>query len=225
VPDAFGRPGLGPIRNPIRFALDLAGVSFWCFAAWQLWWAITAAPQAPLGVLVLPATQIALFAVSACYHGVPWSPVWKDRWQRADHSMIYVKIAGSVTALLLIVDRGDLGQGIAAAAWAMAAVGIAQKVWWPEVHEKASIPVQLAQACLAVPALLALGHHAPGRPLLLGLGAALAYAIGLGIFVTQRPNPWPRWFSFHDLFHVLLLGASGSLYVLFLERLGVMPLD
>jgi hemolysin III len=196
------------VRNPVRGALDLTGAVAAAAGGSHLV-ALAPDPSARMAVGVLAATWVALFCVSALYHSLPWSPRAKERMQRLDHSMIYLKIAGSVTPLAWLLVH-DHRVKLVAAAWAIAALGIAQKLLLPWIHEKASIPFQLAQASLSVPALLVFAERSPGRPLHLALLAASLYLTGLVVFVTQRPRLW-RWFGFHDLFHVLLL-LAGALF-------------
>lgn len=44
------------------------------------------------------------------------------------------------------------------------------------------------------------------------LGGA-CYLTGAVIYVRRRPNPWPRWFGFHELFHALTIAAFAAHYV------------
>lgn len=211
---AISRVQLGPIQNPVRALLDaLAGaLSLW--VGWQLWLASAHWPLGRLALGVFSATQIGLWLVSFLYHTVPWSPAWKRRMQRADHSMIFLQIAGAITPIVLLGLESPLRDAILLAVWGIAAGGVLQKVCLPQLHEKACIPFQIAQACLVLPALPGLADRFEGIALqLLGLAATI-HVIGVIVFVTERPRLWPRLFSFHELFHLLLLGGGVVHYAL-----------
>jgi hemolysin III len=65
-------------------------------------------------------------------------------------------------------------------------------------------------ACAAVPQLV---QRLTVVPLaLLGVGALL-YTAGAVIYTTKRPNPWPRVFGFHEIFHALVIAAALAHFV------------
>jgi hemolysin III len=166
--------------------------------------------------LVLALSQCALYVVSALYHSAPWVPLWKSRMQRLDHAMIYIKVAGTVTPFLWIGAAPRLRGPLLVVAWAIAALGAADKLF---VRRGPGAPVrwQLAQACLALPALPAALRLPGDAPLLLG-GAFALYAAGAAIYVTRRPSLWPGVFSFHELFHLLLVIASACIWACFFSH-------
>ena len=164
--------------------------------------------------LVLALAHAALYAVSALYHSAPWVPLWKSRMQRLDHAMIYVKVAGTLTPFVWIGAAPQLRAPLLAIAWSIAALGAADKLL--RRREGAPVRWQLAQACLALPALPVLGGRLPGEGSLFLASAAALYAAGAAIYVTRRPSLWPGVFSFHELFHLLLVVASACIYAFLL---------
>jgi predicted membrane channel-forming protein YqfA (hemolysin III family) len=77
----------------------------------------------------------------------------------------------------------------------------------------------VAQASLGVPALVVFAERFPGPPVQMALLAVGLYLTGLVVFLTQRPRLW-RWFTFHDLFHVLLLAGGGIFFGVVLRLIG-----
>lgn len=203
----------------MRGLLDVLAASLSLAAALHLWEAGARWPLGRLALGVFSGTQIALCLVSALYHSAPWGPLAKRRMQRLDHSMIFLQIAGTLTPLALIGLDGALQRAVLVAAWALAAGGVAQKAFFPRVHEKACIPFQVLQACLVLPALPGLAGRFEGAALQLLALAGAIHAVGLVVFVTERPRLWPRWFSFHELFHLLLLGGGAVNYTILLRLL------
>ncbi len=51
----------------------------------------------------------------------------------------------------------------------------------------------------------------PWPALVLGVLGSLLYTLGIALFVTRRPRLWPRVFSYHEMFHIVVSG-SGAHY-------------
>ena len=50
--------------------------------------------------------------------------------------------------------------------------------------------------------------------MLLIAAGGLAYTLGAVVYGTKWPNPSPRWFGFHEIFHVLtVVGVHGCHYI------------
>jgi hemolysin III len=216
---ACSRVRLGPIQNPARGGLDVLAAALSLAAAVHLWEASAHWPSGRLALGVFSATQLGLCLVSALYHSVPWGPRAKRRMQRLDHAMIFLQIAGVVTPLALIGLEGPAQRAVLVAAWGIAAGGVVQKALFPRVHEKACIPFQVLQAALVLPALPGLAGRFEGAALQLLALAGAIHTVGLVVFVTERPRLWPRLFSFHELFHLLLLGGGAVNYTLLVKLL------
>lgn len=201
---------LGPIDNPVRGLLQgtAAGVAAFAFDAWAQ--SELPAPERAL-LLLFAGTHAVLFSVSALYHSVPWSPRWKTRMQRLDHAMIFVATAGTCTAVALLVSTSFFHRSLVGLAWSIALLGAARKIFFAPDPVDADIRLYLVQAFLGVPALLALAHRHPGIPLACVLTGALSLGLGAVAFATQRPILWPRWFSFHEVFHFLVMMGSAAL--------------
>jgi len=152
-----------------------------------------------------------LFLVSASYHSMPWQRIAKARMQRLDHSMIYVKIAGSMGPFAWLAFDETMATRWIAAGWSVALLGIVQKAFFPGVHPRTSTFVQVLQALLFLPVLLELLDRAPGSISRLLCFAALVYSVGAIVFILERPRLWPRVFSFHELFHLLVVLGSASI--------------
>jgi hemolysin III len=128
-----------------------------------------------------------------------------------------VGIAGSLTPIVWLGLDGMQRDATLVAAWAIAGFGTLQKLFFPRIHENLSIPFQLLQAGLVLPALTPFAARFPGAPGGL-LAAALAfYLAGALVFITQRPRLWPRIFSYHELFHVCTVAASAALFAFLLS--------
>jgi hemolysin III len=165
-------------------------------------------------LLTFGVSLFCLYTVSSLYHAVPWGRIWKQRLQRIDHAMIYVLIAGSYTPIAAIVLDGRLRWAALATVWGIAAVGVAQKTFWPRLGHRFSVSLQVAQGWLALLLIAPLSQRLPWPALWLLLLGGLLYTIGMVAFATKRPRLWPRVFSYHEVFHVLVVGGSGAHYAM-----------
>lgn len=177
--------------------------------------AVTVVALAPAGLpraaaIVYGAGLCALFAGSGLYHRWRWDVRWRPLLQRIDHSTIFVFIAASYTPIALLVLHGTTQAAVLIGVWAGAIAGVLLSVLWIGAPRWLTAATYLSlgwAALLAVPQLIS------GLPLwpllLLGLGGLL-YSAGAVIYATQRPNPWPATFGFHEVFHVLVIAAAAA---------------
>lgn len=180
--------------------------------------AIVALALAPAGrptvaLAVYGMGLIALFGGSALYHRWPGPPRFKPLLQRIDHSTIYVFIAASYTPIALVVLHGPLVWVMLAVAWGGAALGVAFSLGWIEAPRGLVAGSYLALGWLAVIALPQLLDALGLAPLVLLAAGGLLYSAGAIVYATQRPDPWPRTFGFHEIFHALVIVAAAAQYV------------
>jgi hemolysin III len=153
-----------------------------------------------------------LLGTSALYHRVTWRPSARRWMRRLDHSMIFVLIAGTYTPVALLALKGSLATTILIVLWAGALGGAIFKLVWIDAPKwlLAGVYVALGLATATVfgelPATI-------GWLGVAGLaGGGLLYAIGAVVYASGRPNPWPRVFGYHEVFHALVLAAAGLHY-------------
>ena len=156
---------------------------------------------------------VALFCGSALYHRWPGPARFKSFLQRIDHSTIYVFIAASYTPIAVVLLHGALAWMILVVAWAGAAAGVAFTLGWIEAPRTVVVASYLALGWLAVIAVPQLLQLLGLVPLVLLGGGGLFYSAGAIVYATQRPDPWPRTFGFHEVFHALVIIAAAAQYV------------
>ena len=203
------------MQNPVRgFLHGSAAIASIVGAIFLVSYASRPAHQVAL--LVFAASMAGLYTISSLYlyHSFPWQQEWKLRMQRADHAMIYVLVAGTYTPIGWIVLDGWLRVAVLAGAWSIALIGILQKIFLPRVGEGFSIAMATLQGWLALPLFGPLAEKLPVSALvLLGLGG-ISYTVGMVFLVTERPRLWPRVFSYHEVFHVLVIAGSSLHYAM-----------
>ena len=168
--------------------------------------------RATVAVAIYGAALAALFGGSALYHRWPGPARFKPLLQRIDHSTIFLFIAASYTPIALMVLHGTLAWVVLAIAWAGAAAGVAFSLGWIHAPRAVRAGSYLSLGWLAVIAVpQMLGELGVAPLVLLGAGGVL-YSVGAIIYTRQRPDPWPRTFGFHEIFHALVIAAAAAQY-------------
>ncbi len=165
-------------------------------------------------------TGLLLFTVSAVYHRGTWSPpVWRVL-RRFDHSNIFLLIAGSYTPFSLILLDGAEEQVLLTVVWAGALLGVAFRVFWTGAPRWLYVPIYLALGWAAVffiPAFfsgaMTLGAGIGVATFVLILVGGGLYTVGGLVYGVKRPDPWPSWFGFHEIFHSFTILAFAAHYV------------
>lgn len=202
------RVKLGRMLNPVRGFIDIGAASLALIGIVALIIAGAGNLSRQLALLVYGLTIVALYTVSSLYHSIPWRERWKHRMQRLDHAMIYVLIAGSYTPIAVVVLSGWLRVVTLAAIWGITAFGVIQKFALPRIRTWFAVTLTTTQGWLALLLLIPLSQLLPWPAIALTLSGGALYTIGMIFLVTQRPQLWPRVFSYHEAMHVFVVGGS-----------------
>ena len=184
------------------------------FAAWFIGgpFLIAAAPdggsRAALIVYVL--AMLAMFGISALFHRIRWSARAWRRMRRADHSAIFVGIAGTSTGLSGLALTGWPQLLVLSMVWTGAIVGITlRQVWLDAPQWAVAVPYVVVGWCsLIVAPQLVRSLGWAGFALMLVAG--VAYTAGALVYARKRPDPWPGVFGFHELFHACTVVGAGT---------------
>jgi hemolysin III len=166
-------------------------------------------PKATLAVAIYAVSLSALLGTSALYHRVNWKRPNVRTWmRRLDHSMIFFLIAGTYTPFALIVMHGAFATAILVAVWVGAIAGAIVEMVWIGHPKWVSAATYLAIGWVAAVAFPQLWETlGPGGALLLA-GGGLLYTVGAVVYATQRPDPNPAIFGYHEVFHAFVIAAA-----------------
>ncbi len=168
-------------------------------------------PKATLAVAIYAVSLSALFGTSALYHRVNWRRPSSRRWmRRLDHSMIFLLIAGTYTPFALLVLHGTLATAILVAVWAGALAGSIVEMIWIEAPKWVTALIYLSLGWVAVVAFPALWNDLGVAGTLLVAAGGLLYTLGAIVYATQRPDPNPAVFGYHEIFHLLVIAAAAA---------------
>jgi hemolysin III len=207
--EPLDRARLGKMTNPVRGFLHGTAAVVSLVGATLLTTLARGGAGNRLALLVFGVSLVGLYTVSSLYHSIPWGPTWKARMRRLDHTMIYVLIAGTFTPIAVIALDGWLRVGTLAVQWAIVAAGAVQKACFPRDSRGFSVALQTTQGWLALLLLWPLARSLPWTALVLIGAGGILYTVGMVLLVTNRPRLWPRVFSYHEVFHLLVIAGSG----------------
>ena len=159
------------------------------------------------------ATSVAtMFGASALYHWLE-QPAAHRRWlRRLDHAGVYGLIAGTYTPFGLLVLQGNWRIVVLSIVWSGALTAVLLKFIWLDAPKWLSAAIAIALGWVAVVAVPQLVDRIGLAGSLLVLAGGLAYTAGALVYAFRRPNPFPAVFGFHEVFHVLVIGAVAFQY-------------
>jgi hemolysin III len=186
---------------PIAVAAGVALVTF----------APTTRAKVTAGIFAL--TAALLFGVSALYHRGHWSQRGRTVLRRLDHASIFLIIAGTYTPFtILLLDSQD-ARILLTLVWAGALLGVVFRVLWVGAPRWLYLPVYVALGWAAVFWLPTLAARGGAAVFVLIVSGGLLYSAGAVVYGLKWPDPSPRWFGFHEIFHACTLAGFAAHYV------------
>jgi hemolysin III len=150
----------------------------------------------------------ALFIASAVYHRWPPASRWKPVLRRIDHCVIFVFIAASYTPVAALVLEPPSSTIVLVSVWAGAVLGVVFSVAWIDAPRIAVAAAYIGVGWVIVIALPEVFGETGAAPAALFLAGGVLYSIGAVVYARKKPDPWPRIFGFHELFHALVIAAA-----------------
>lgn len=163
-------------------------------------------PGVRWALAIFMVTSVALFATSATYHIGKWVPRTKAMLRRADHSNIFLIIAGTYTPLSLLLLPPDDARKLLIVVWSGAIAGVLIRNFWLTAPRWIYVPIYVA---LGWAAIFYVPEFAAAGALILGLIVAggVLYTVGAAIYATKWPQISQTWFGFHEMFHSFTIAA------------------
>jgi len=169
--------------------------------------------EARVAVAVYALSLCAMFGASALYHRIDWPPRASIWLRRLDHSMIFVLVAGTYTPFALLVLEPALGWTLLAIVWAGAIAGVVVSLVWIDAPRWLTAVLYVVLGWLGVMALPELWDRAGAMAVALLATGGVLYTVGALVYARRRPDPAPRTFGFHEVFHALVIAAAASHFV------------
>ncbi|CAN5882714.1 hemolysin III family protein [soil metagenome] len=203
---------VGEIKPRLRGWLHLGSVPL-AIAAGVVLIVLSPSTTTRTGAAVFMSAAVLLFTVSALYHTRTWSARAHNLLQRFDHASIFVLIAGSYTPFaLLLLEPADAWL-VLTIVWGGAVLGVAIKVLWAAGPRWLHVLVYVALGWAAVFWFDEFADDGQVAVLVLMIVGGALYSLGGLVYGFRRPDPSPRWFGFHEVFHSLTIMAFAAHYV------------
>jgi hemolysin III len=169
--------------------------------------------SARLAAAVYALTSSLLFGISAIYHRGDWSDRADAMLKRFDHANIYLIIAGTYTPFALLALHGTVRTVVLAVIWSGAAAGVLFRIVWVGAPRWLYTALYVGLGWVAAAFMPQLLDGAGVTALVLVCAGGLLYSAGGLVYGLRRPDPSPRWFGFHEVFHALTVAAYVAQYV------------
>ena len=165
------------------------------------------------GAAVFMFSAVLLFGVSAVYHTGRWGERAKIIWKRFDHASIFILIAGSYTPFALLLLTTTHAAIMLSLVWGGALLGVLFRIFWVTAPRWLYVPLYLLLGWAAIIYAGEFVRRSPTDVLVLMIVGGGLYSIGALVYGFKWPNPSPRCFGFHEVFHALTIAAFVVHYV------------
>ena len=203
---ADGRPLL---RGWIHAAMAPLAV----LGTWVLWQAAGASSLKRVSVAVFGIALTGLYTTSSLYHVGRWSARARYILSRCDVAMIQLFIAATFTPFGIHALDGGWRVASLVTAWGIAVVGAAIAASPIRAPRWVGTAGYIAVGWLAVVPFLRIAKALPWEASGLIALSGVLYTIGALVYARRRPDPFPSWFGYHEVFHLLVVAASVCHYL------------
>lgn len=165
-------------------------------------------PAARFSSAVFTAASVVLFGMSALYHRFNWGPKAKAALRRIDHANIFLLIAGTYTPMSVLALEPRKATILLSLVWGGALIGTAARIFWVNAPRWVYVPLYVILGWAAVMYMGDLFAFSVPMTVLI-IAGGIAYTLGALAYGLKRPNPFPGYFGFHEIFHLLTVIAFG----------------
>jgi hemolysin III len=163
---------------------------------------------ATVATVVYSLSLCGMLGTSALYHRPQWSLAALRRMRSFDHIGIFLLIAGTYTPVCVVGMPGTMGKVMLAVVWTGAGLGVLHTLFFVHAFRSLNAVLYVLLGCVAVPAMPWLWvSMGPLRTALLAAGGVI-YISGAVVYARRWPNPSPRVFGYHEVFHLMVIAAA-----------------
>lgn len=202
---ADGKPWLRGWFHAMAIPVALVG-------AWMLLTS-TSEWQSRVAVAAFGVTMVGLYTISSIYHLGPWDARIRQLLGRFDAAMIQLFIVGTFTPVAFHTLDGSWRTWSLVIAWIVGIVGAAIAISPLEAPRWVGAAGYVGVGWLTVVPFTRIMQALPWEGVgLIALGGIL-YTIGAVVYARQKPDPFPKWFGYHEIFHLFVIAASTAHYL------------
>lgn len=166
-----------------------------------------ARPGTRLALVPYVTLLAAMFGVSATLHRADWSPRMYNWLRRADHGTIFLCIAGTYTPFSLLGLGGPAGTKLCMLAWIVCGIGVVRALAWPHAPRAVTATCYVAAGWVVLAYLPQFHAAVDATTFRLILIGGSAFTVGAVIYLIKWPDPAPKTFGYHEVFHLVIIAA------------------
>ncbi len=169
---------------------------------------LATSPLGRVGAIVWMLGALILFGTSALYHRGHWRPDIERVFRRLDHANIFIFIAATYTPLALVLLDGSSRVTLLTLIWAVAIAGVVVALAWTPAPRFVTVALYLLMGWAGVGWMGAFWTVGGPAVVILILAGGAAYSAGAIVYALKKPDPSPRIFGFHEIFHSCTIVAA-----------------
>lgn len=155
--------------------------------------------------LVYGISVVFLFSASSLYHIFKKEENELSFWRKMDRLAIFFMIAGTYTPVSYFCMEGNWRWIMITTQWSLVGFGVISQVFFPRAPRKLYALIYICMGWAALfPMKQVLANMSPIQETFLFAGG-IAFTLGALIYAIKRPRLAPGIFSFHELFHIMVL--------------------
>jgi hemolysin III len=162
-------------------------------------------------MLVFGVSMVVLYAVSAVYHLGDWRGRRHTVLRALDHANIFVFIAGAYTPFCAVILTGWMRPAMLVMIWGIALSGTALSVLTLRAPRWLSPLLYVGMGWISLVLLPQIVQTLALTPALLLVAGGLLFTVGAVVYALRWPNPLPRIFGFHEIFHLFVIGGTAAI--------------
>jgi hemolysin III len=167
-----------------------------------------------VSTIIYALSIFAMFATSASYHRLTHTLKSQSTMQRLDHAMIFVSIAGTYTPLCVLAMSKTWGIVMLIVVWVTAAFGFVLKLVAFDRYRVLNVALYPILGWVGIICLPMLYRRLSHVELALLVTGGVLYTAGIPVLERERPDPWPRVFGYHEIWHVFTVAAAACHFAL-----------
>jgi hemolysin III len=203
------------LTHLVAMIASIIGVFLLVYLTWDEWFK-------RLTVIIYGSSLILLYLASTLLHGVKTSRKIRFRLNRLDHMAIFLSIAGTYTPIAFTLLLHPWRWVVLGLVWSTAVIGMGYKLFSVKIHGFLNAFIYMILGWGGVIPFVTVPTPDlfqwiswPGFILLLVGG--LIYSVGFVIYYRRQPDPWPRVFGHHEIWHLCVMGGSLCHYLFILH--------
>ncbi len=164
--------------------------------------------------LVYGCSIVFLFSASSLYHAFKKQDNELSFWRKMDRLAIFFMIAGSYTPVCYFFLEEAWRLPMIAIQWGLVSFGVVSQIFFPRAPRLLYAFIFLSMGWMLILVMNQVLNSMNELQVILLFSGGLAFTLGAIFYAIKKPLMLPGIFSFHELFHVMVLIGGSCHYAL-----------